>query len=296
MWVILGIFSSFFLGFHEIFKKVAVNRNAVLPVLFTGSVTAALLFIPFLFLSLYFPGNGLIHIPREGLQAHLFFLLKSTIVACAWTFSYFSVKHLPVTLLAPVNASGPVWTLIGAMILYGERLNALQWSGVVISIGAYYLLYSSKRQTDSKSYHLKWLWFALLGILFNSMSALLDKFLVKNYDRIAMQAWFSIYTAGIFLLVLYFFWYPVKIKNTAFMWRWAAPLIGVFLVIADFLYFKALSFEGSLVSILIIIRRASAIIVFTAGAVYFREASLKKRMLMLITILAGVVLIIIGSE
>jgi transporter family protein len=111
-----------------------------------------------------------------------------------------------------------------------------------------------------------------------------------------MQAWFSVYTSVIFLIVMLVMWYPVRHRNTPFTWKWAIVLIGVFLVIADFFYFKALSFENSLVSILIIIRRASAVIVFIAGALYFKETSLKKRLLMLAGILAGVVLIVLGSN
>jgi len=299
MWVLLGIFSSFFLGFHEIFKKVALIKNAVIPVLFAGSVSGALVFVPFLMISHYFPGSSIsriIYIPPATAEAHVLFLLKSAIVSAAWLFSYFSVKHLPVTLLAPVNASGPVWTLLGAMLIYGERLNGLQWTGVLVSIGSYYLLSYGMPDADNHRNNSRWLFFAFLGIIFNSVSALLDKYLVLHYDRIAMQAWFSVYTSAIFFLVLLFLWYPTRAKSTSFEWRWAALLIGLFLVVADYLYFKALSYENSLVSILIIIRRASAILVFTAGAVYFKETSLKKRLLMLAGILAGVILIVIGSN
>jgi drug/metabolite transporter (DMT)-like permease len=90
-------------------------------------------------------------------------------------------------------------------------------------------------------------------------------------------------------------WYPSRKKTTPFKWRWSIVLIGVFLVIADFFYFKALSLSGSLVSILIIVRRASAVLVFAAGALYFKETSLRKRGIVLAGILIGVALVVIGS-
>lgn len=299
MWIILGIFSSLFLGFHEVSKKAALIKNAVIPVLFAGSASGALVFVPFLLFSAFFPdyaAGTVLYIPEANTEAHLFFLLKSVIVSMAWIFSYFSVKHLPVTLLAPVNASGPVWTLLGAMLIYGERLHVMQWTGVTVAIGSYYLL-SYRAGNPDKSYsNSRWLLFAFLGILFNSVSALLDKYLVQQFDRIAMQAWFSIYTSVIFMAVLLILWLPQKNRSTPFTWRWSIALIGIFLVIADFFYFKALSYENSLVSVLIIIRRASAIIVFTAGALYFKETSLKNRLIMLAGILAGVILIVLGSN
>ncbi len=143
MWILLGIFSSVFLGFHEIFKKVSLNHNAVLPVLLLGSVASALVFLPFIAVSAFNPEFARIHliyIPATGMAAHMLFLLKAAIVSLAWLFGYFSVKHLPVTLLAPLNASGPVWTMLGAMIIYGERMNLVQWTGVAISVGFYYAL------------------------------------------------------------------------------------------------------------------------------------------------------------
>jgi len=298
MWIVLGIFSAVFLGFHEIFKKAALNHNAVLPVLFLGSASSALVFVPLLVISRAYPGfaEGIgLYINESGLDGHLLYLLKSIIVATAWIFGYFSVKHLPVTLLAPLNASGPVWTMLGAILIYGERMNGLQWTGVAISLGFYYALSFGGNVTKSANRDKRWIFFALLSIIFNSISALLDKYLVREYDRIAMQAWFSVYTALIFLLVLLIIWYPSRKKTTSFTWKWSVIFIGIFLVIADFFYFKALSFDGSLVSVLIIVRRASAVLVFAAGAFYFKETSLRKRGIVLAGILAGVALVVVGS-
>jgi transporter family protein len=298
MWALLGILSAGFLGFHEIFKKVALQRNAVLPVLLYGTAAGAFILIPFLILSRLSPefsSHYGLFIPPANIEAHLMFFLKSVIVSTAWLFGYFSVKHLPVTLLAPLNSSGPVWTMLGAIIIYGELLNTLQWFGVAISLGFYYVLSFSGSKMGVEKKNRRWIIFAFLSIIFNSISALFDKYLVREYDRIAMQSWFSIYTTLIFLVVIAAIWYPTRQKTTPFTWRWSIPLIGLFLVVADFFYFKALSYEGSLVSILIIIRRASAVLVFAAGAIYFRESSLRQRGIVLAGILMGVALVVIGS-
>jgi transporter family protein len=298
MWIILGTISAAFLGFHEIFKKTGLNRNAVMPVLLLGSASAALIFLPLIIASRISPSFSQdtgIYISRSGLTAHLLFLLKSLIVATAWTFGYFSVKHLPVTLLAPLNASGPVWTMLGAILIYHEKMNGMQWAGVAVSLGFYYALSFGGNIKGTDKADKRWIFFAFLSIIFNSISALLDKYLVQNYDRIAMQAWFSVYTALIFLVMVIIVWYPSRRKTTPFTWRWSVVLIGVFLVAADFFYFKALSIEGSLVSVLIIVRRASAVLVFLAGALYFKETSLRRRGIVLAGILAGVGLVVLGS-
>jgi transporter family protein len=174
-------------------------------------------------------------------------------------------------------------------------MNALQWSGIAVSLGFYYALSFGGNVRGMEKKDNRWIFFAFLSIIFNSISALLDKYLVRQYDRIAMQAWFSIYTALIFLIIVVIVWYPVRKNSTFFTWRWSIPLIGLFLIIADFFYFKALSFDHSLVSVLIIIRRASAVLVFAAGAFYFKETSLRRRGIVLAGILIGVALVVIGS-
>jgi transporter family protein len=299
VWVFLGICSAFFLGFHEIFKKVSVNHNAVLPVLFFASLTSAVFFLPFLGISLFVaePAEPVLwYIHRMPLRAHLLFVIKSVIVSLAWLFGYFAVKHLPVTILAPVNASGPVWTILGAMLIYGEKLNLLQWGGVVISLIFYYLIsFGGNIRANGRNAH-KWALYAFLSILFNSASALLDKYLVAHYDRIAMQAYFSLYTALIFGFILFFTAKKDQQLLQAFTWRWAILLIGLFLIAADYFYFYALSFEGSMVSILIILRRASAVIVFSAGIMYFHESNLRRRALALAGILLGAALVVLGSQ
>jgi transporter family protein len=185
--------------------------------------------------------------------------------------------------------------MLGALVIYRESMNALQWTGVAISLIFYYTLSFGGNIKGSAATDKRWLFFAFLSILFNSISALLDKYLVQHYDRISMQAWFSVYTALIFLVIVLVIWYPSRKTTTKLHWRWSIALIGVFLVAADFFYFKALSYEGSLVSILIIVRRASSVIVFIAGAIYFKESSLRRRGLVLAGILAGVALVVLGS-
>ena len=298
MWVFLGICSAFFLGFHEIFKKVSVNYNAVLPVLFFSSLASAVFFLPFIGISLFVAepaGPVLWYVQQVPLRAHLLFVIKSLIVAFAWLFGYFAVKHLPVTILAPINASGPVWTILGAMILYGEKLNLMQWCGVAISLIFYYIISFGGNIKASGRNAYKWTLYAFLSILFNSASALLDKYLVAHYDRIAMQAYFSLYTALIFGIILFFTVRKDRPLLHTFTWKWAIPLIGLFLVAADYFYFYALSYEGSMVSILIILRRSSAVIVFTAGILYFHESNLRRRALALAGILLGTALVVLGS-
>jgi len=38
-------------------------------------------------------------------------------------FGYIGIKHLPITIVGPVNATRPVLVLVGALAIFCERLN-----------------------------------------------------------------------------------------------------------------------------------------------------------------------------
>ena len=51
MWVAWAFLSAFLLGCYDVSKKMAVSRNAVIPVLFLNTMISSLLFLPFVLLS-----------------------------------------------------------------------------------------------------------------------------------------------------------------------------------------------------------------------------------------------------
>ena len=164
MWVLLGVASAFLLGIYDIFKKVSLQNNAVLPVLFFSTLTCATLFLPAIVISHFHPefANHAWYIKPQSLNAHLFFLLKAAIVGTSWVFAYFAVKNLPLTIAAPIRASGPLWTLLGAIMIYGEQMNAIQWLGVILTILFYYGLSKALADRGQKEMALKTLEQALL--------------------------------------------------------------------------------------------------------------------------------------
>lgn len=299
MWAIFGLLSAFFLGIYDIFKKYSLNENAVMPVLFFATCTSALLFLPVTLGSVFFPEpfqNIGLFSPALSLKEHLLILLKSAIVVSSWLLAFFSMKHLPVTIFAPIRSTGPLWTLAGAIIIFSEKLNALQWLGVSVTIAFFWLLSIAGKKEGIEFKKNRWVWFIVAATVLGAISGLYDKFIIRRIDRIAVQAWFSFYQVALLLPVLAIFWYPKRKKTAPFQWRWTIPLIGITLVIADFLYFYSLSFEGSMISMISALRRGSVIITFTLGALLFREQNLKRKALFLAGILAGILLITLGSK
>lgn len=299
MWLILAIASSVFLGVYDIFKKMSVNGNAVLPVLLFATISGSLLFLPVIILSSIYPDANegqFWFIPQVSGHAHLLFFIKAVIVASSWILAYFAMKNLPITIVTPIRASSPVWTLLGAIVIFTEVLTPLQWLGLIITLVAYYVFSLAGKREGISFAKNKWVLFIVLATLIGAGSSLYDKFLTARYDRIALQAWFSVYLVVVLLPVVLIFWFPRRSKLTPFRWHWAIPLIGIFLVIADFLYFYALSYQDSLISLISTLRRGSVITSFFLGALIFKgEKNIRMKGIILIFILLGIAIIMLGS-
>ena len=140
------------------------------------------------------------------------------------------MKHLPITIVGPINATRPVMVLVGAMLVFGERLNLYQWIGVMLAVASFFMLSRSGKTT------------------------------------------------------------------TPFRWDWTIILISVFLSAADFVYFYALSYDDSMISIVSMVRRGSVIVSFIFGALFFREKNLKSKAIDLILVLIGMIFLYLGSK
>lgn len=300
MWVILALSSAFLLGIYEVFKKLSVHKNAVIPVLFLSTLTSALIFLPITIGSAFFPEIFKainLYVPEITAREQGLILIKSVIVVSSWILAFFAVKNLPITIAAPIRATGPIWTLLGALVIFGERLNFYQWAGVLVTLFFFFMLSTTGKMEGIHFRTNKWVMFIVTATLLGAISGLYDKFIMRRVDRLAVQAWFSFYQVAILFPILAITrWRLPKAKRIPFHWRWSIPLIGVFLVLADFLYFNALSYEDSLISIISSLRRGGVVISFVVGAFVFREKNLRKKGFYLAGILIGILLISLGSK
>jgi bacterial/archaeal transporter family protein len=298
MWVIAGLISSFILGIYDLFKKKALVNNQVMPVLFLASLTSASIFLPLILISSAtgpVKAGSVWYVHPVSSVEHLLIFLKSVLVGTSWVLSYFALRHLPITIVTPIRASSPLWTLVGALIIFGERLTPFQWLGVSVTIVSYYLFSLAGKREGISFRKNKWVLFIFLATLAGAASGLYDKYLITNIDRVSVQAWFSVYLIPLLLPLTIITWHRNRRNNIPFHWKPAIPLIGVALTLSDYIYFYALSFDDSLISVLAVLRRSSVLISFTAGAFLFREINLTSKSIVLAGILAGVIFIILGS-
>lgn len=299
MWLLLAFLSAALLGFYDAFKKESLRDNAVLPVLFLNTVFSSLVFLPFILLSFWEPdvlSGTMFDMPVAGWEAHKYILLKSFIVLSSWIFGYFGMKHLPLTIVGPINATRPVMVLIGALLVFGERLNLYQWIGVLLAVLSFFMLSRSGKKEGIDFKHNKWILFIVLAAVTGAISGLYDKYLMTRLHPMLVQSWYNVYQVFIMCPIILLLWYPQRKTSTPFRWEWTIVGISLFLCAADFVYFYALSYEDSMISIVSMVRRGSVVVSFLFGALFFHEKNLKSKAVDLILVLIGMFFLYLGSR
>lgn len=304
MWLVLAFLSAALLGLYDVFKKRALKDNAVLPVLFLNTLFSSLLFLPFIIIS-HFTGwldGTIVYVAEGGWEIHKFILLKSFIVLSSWVLGYFGIKHLPLTIVGPINATRPVMVLVGAFIVFGERLNLWQWVGVLLAIVSFFLLSRSGRKEGIDFKHNRWIWMVVLSAMMGAISGLYDKYLMApvteggiGLDRMAVQSWYNIYQCFMMGAMLLLLWWPRRKQTTPFSWHWSIICVSIFLSIADFAYFYSLSLPDAMISIVSMVRRGSVLVSFVFGAMLFHEKNLRAKAFDLLLILLGLLFLYIGT-
>ena len=328
MWTLLAFISALCLGFYDISKKIALRDNKVIDVLtFSICFSALMLAVP-LVLSRLWPETmsaTLFYVPAVDAEAHAFIFIKAAIVLASWVFAYISLKHLPISVVSPMQATRPMWTLVGALLLFGERLNAYQWLGVLLAIGSIFLFSLGAGKTanhpalfrEHRFYYLC----LVLAILIGACSGLYDKYLMRHYDHNAVQVYYTFYQALMMLVVWSIDRYAQSSRKskvesrkqkveskkskverplyeTIFNFH-LSPfifLISVFLVISDNVYMLALSDPDSMIAVVSTIRRGGAVIGFAYGLIFLRENDPWRKVLCMLGILAGLILLALGSH
>ena len=298
MWVYLAFLSAAMLGLYDVAKKRSLKENAVLPVLWLNTLFSTIIFAPALLDSAVGEGwlTGTLFETTSGtLREHGMVFLKAVMVLGSWIFGYFGIKHLPITIVGPINATRPVLTLVGAMIIFGERLNGYQWVGVILAIVSLYLLSRSSKKEGINFAHNRWILCVAAAALIGVGCGLYDRHIMFTLNPVFVQSWYTLYQFVLMSIIVAVLWLP-KRESQPFHWSWAIPMISILLTTADMAYLYALRDGAAMIAVVSMIRRSSVVVSFGCGAVLFGERNLRAKALDLALVLVGMVFLYIGSR
>jgi len=296
-WILASLVSAFFLGCYDLSKKHALRDNAVLPVLFMSTLCGAVVWTILLVIIQVAPALVPAGFTPEilPLRIHGLIFVKSAIVGASWAFTYFGIKHLPLSLASPIRATGPLWTLAGALLVLGERPSMIATAGILVTLASFYGLSVAGRGEGIHFHRDKWVGCMVAGTLLGAVSGLYDKYLLGRLglSAAAVQAWFTIYLPVV-MLPLAFGWWRQWWPRNVFHWRWSIPLIAASLLVADYVYFDALRDPEALVSVVSSLRRGSTLVAFAGSIWLYREARGMQKLPAVLGILIGIALTVLG--
>ncbi len=298
MWLQLAFLSAALLGLYDVAKKKAVRDNSVPQVLLLNTLFSTLFFLPAIIsgsMSLGWFEGTLFDIAPMGAHQHLLVMVKAAITLSSWLFGYVGIKHLPITIVGPINATRPVIVLLGAFLIFGERLNLMQWIGVLLALLSLFLLSRAGKKEGIDFVRDRWILCVAAAALLGAVSGLYDRHILGQIEPLAVQSWFCVYQVvmmGVIVAVLSL----TNRLTTPFRWSWAIPMISIFLTAADMAYFVALSQPEAMVSVVSMVRRSSVVVSFACGALLFGERNLRSKVIDLAFILVGMIFLWLGSR
>ena len=320
MWVLLAFISALCLGFYDVSKKIALRDQRVVNVLTLSILISSLLLSLPLLLSRLCPEMMLgthFYVPEMDAHAHLLTFVKSCIVLSSWVFSYLALKHLPISVVSPWQATRPMWTLIGALLIFGERLNSWQWVGILLAIGSIFAFSfaqhkrnkKSRQQSDLRPFvhsSIRHYYVCLaLAILLGACSGLYDKYMMRRFDHNAVQVYYTFYQA-VLMIGVWLIEHRKRLRSAGtFRSLFLTPsakrsllpiaLISVFLIISDNVYMLALRDPESLIAVVSTIRRGGTVIGFAYGLICLKEPDPWKKVLAMLGIMAGLTCLALGT-
>lgn len=301
MWVFLAVLSAIGLGFYDICKKRALATTKVVPVL-TGSVAiSSLLLLPLFLVSRLSPGlleGTLWYVPTVTLHEHLLILLKSTLVLSSWVCAYYAMRRLPITVVTPINATRPMWTLLGAVLIFGESLNPWQWAGVAVALVSFFAFAHVSMPKTKISRHRESEFFPYLmlfgAVLLGAASGLYDKHLMRHIDHNAVLTYYTWYQM-LMMVVVFLVTSRCRFSRPSLSTITNIAGISLFLTLADFVYLLALSDPDSLIAVVSLVRRGSVLITFAYGVLVLHEKDIARKAVCLAGILIAMILLLMGS-
>lgn len=293
-WLVLSIASALLLGFYDYFKKLALRDNDVMPVLFGSVAASAAVWLPFAVWSAISPDSlphEFFNVSQISGRAHALLFAKAALVGASWLCGYHGLKTLPLSIASPIRATGPLWTIGFAVLLFSESPSPRQWIGIALILGSFFAFTFVGKREDIHFHRDKGVFLMIGATLLGALSALYDKFLLQSETLApsAVQAWFTIYL--VVLLAPGMIIASRSKKRRTFKWHWAIPVIGLTLLAADILYFIAISQPDALISLISPVRRSSVIVSFLLGILMFRERHFGAKAICVIGIIAGVILL-----
>jgi bacterial/archaeal transporter family protein len=283
LWFWLTLISGIVFGFYDIYKKKAMEKSALLNVLFLHS------FFCFVIVAFTFPNAFTVSYQSLGL-----ILLKSLFIFFSWILGFLALRNMAISIFTPLATLTPVFSIILGFLVLQERMSWLQWIGILIILAAFYFIGKADAKDTKASFKNKDFLYVVASCFLAALNALTDKITLKTTTPGQMQFWFYLFLSFCYLGA--FFYQRSKNRDCYITkFNWEILWISLFLVVSDWLYFTALKDPHGQISIILPLRRVSVLVSTIYGGIIFKEKNLKVKFAYLCLVIIGIVIVFISK-
>ena len=282
-WIPLVLLYGILKGVREIVKKKALEKNSTIEVLFMYTLLSFIIVLP----------EARTAMGMEP-RFYLYVASKSFVIFLAWMMSFRAIKKMPISLYGVLDLSRVLFATLLGVIVLNEKLGVYQTVGLLlVSTGLLLLKYKPRSMREAvaigeQRVETKYVVMAFASCMFNAVSGLLDKILMKDISSSQLQFWYLLFLALLYLLFIIFSRTPVNLRSVVRnKWVW---MLSVLIVIADRALFIANGMPGSRVTVMTLLKQAGCIVTILAGRYLFKEKNTTHKMVCAMIIVAGIVI------
>lgn len=279
-WMTCTLIYAIFNGFFQCTKKKAVEKNSIYEVLALFSTIA--------FILAALTSKNVFNI---GVIPLIIVFSKSVVIVISWILSLYAMRKMPISLYSVINLSRMVFSIIMSVIFLGEELTITIIIGTIIIISGLVLVNRLSSENSKKETSLKAILLLLVSCLLNSISAIIDKQILKSITPMQLQFWFLFFLAICYWIILLF--KNKKINFINLKKNYWIFITAICLIVSDRFLFRANEIPESKVSIMTLIKQIAAIEGIILGKIFFNEKNIIKKLLCSLLIIVGIVLTVI---
>lgn len=285
MWILFAFLSAFFAGLMVIFSKVGLK--GISSLLLTAIRSIIVVIITFLMIPLFGSINDFRNI---NWTAFIYIALSGAVTTLGWLCYFRSLKGGNASKVAAVDKSSTIFTMILAIIFFGEPFGLVTIVSIVIMTVGTYLLMNKEEKKDSSSKK-SWFVFALLSAVFAALTSIFAKMAMKHVDSYTV----TFMRTAILLIsswILVFYRREHKEIRSLSKTCWIFNVLsGLATGLSWIFYYKAL--ETGIVSIVVPIDRLSIIVTFLLSFIFLREKPNKKEAFGMVLIVYATLMLLI---
>lgn len=276
-WIVYTMIYGICNGIFQCAKKKSLEKNSIYEVLAIFSLISFLLSVP--------TSENILNVEINNI---IMIFFKSLVIVIAWLLGLYAISRMPISLYSVVNLSKIIFSIMMSTIILGEKLTLSIILGASIIILGLILVNKVSNTNEYKETDFKIILILLISCFFNSISAIIDKEVLKYITATQLQFWFLFFLTCNYWLIIIF--KKRKINFKVVKKNYWIIITAIALILGDRFLFIANENPESKVSIMTLIKQISVIEGIILGKIFFKEKNIVKKLSCSILIIFGIMI------